>query len=130
MPLIDDIAAIRADSNRTDRRKQIDIYSLKVEALRDVIINGKPAPNPIPPVLGRTFTLDGKTIRVNVCTVLQKEGSDGELVPTLYIDVTVNGVTHQIYYTNPPVLPRSPGGNEKQDLIQCASEMLAQLPVT
>lgn len=126
MTIRDDIAAIRADSNKTARQQTIDIYNLKIAALRDVILNGKPAPNPIPPLINRTFTLDGKTIRVNVCSIVTKNG-----VPMLFVDVTLNGsVTHQVYYTNPPVVPRSETGNERQDLIQCASELLAQLPVT
>lgn len=126
MTIRDDIAAIRADNNRTERQQTIDIYNLKIAALRDVILNGKPAPNPIPPLINRTFTLDGKTIRVNVCSIVTKNG-----VPMLFVDVTLNSsVTHQVYYTNPPVIPRSETGNERQDLIQCASELLAQLPVT
>lgn len=133
MALKDDIAAIRADGTKTDRRRQLDIYNLKVGALHDVIVNGKPAPNPIPPLLNRTFTLDGTTIRVNACSIVNRVGSDGEVVPTLYVDVTLTrGAvtdTHQVYYVNPPILPRSESGNEKDDLIQAAAEIIAQLPV-
>jgi hypothetical protein len=126
MAIADEIAAIRADGNRTDNQKRLDIYNLKIEALRDVILNGKPAPNPIPPLINRTFTLDGVTIRVNACSIVVKSGT-----PMLFIDVTLNGsVTHQVYYTNPPVIPRSPTGNERQDLIAAASEILAMLPVS
>lgn len=131
MTIRDSIAAIRADSNKTPRRQTLDIYQLKIDALRDVILNGKPAPNPIPPLVNRTFTLDGKTIRVNACSIVSRADADGVLVPMLFVDVTLNGsVTHQVYYTNPPVIPRSETGNEKQDLIQAASETLALLPVT
>lgn len=130
MAIRDQIAAIRADSNKTDRQQTIDIYQLKIDALRDVILNGKPAPNPIPPLINRTFTLDGTDIRVNTCSIVTKNGT-----PMLFIDVTLTKapaqpVTHQVYYTNPPVIPRTTSGNEKQDLIQCVSEVLAQLPVT
>jgi hypothetical protein len=128
MPLVDDIAAIRADGNRTEDEKRVAVYDLKNEAIRDIIVNGKPAPQPIPPLINREFTLDGTTIRVNACSIVVKNGT-----PTLFIDVTLTRdavtVTHQVFYTNPPVIPRSPSGNEKQDLIAAASEMIAQLPV-
>ncbi len=134
MAIRDDIAAIRADSNKTERQQTLDIYNLKNEALRDVILNGKPAPNPIPPLINRTFTLDGTSIRINVCSIAPRV-VNGETVNQLFIDVTLTrtpfaAVTHQVYYTNPPVIPRTETGNAKQDLIQCASELLAQLPVT
>lgn len=130
MTIRDDIAAIRADSNRTERQQTIDICNLKIEALRDVILNGKPAPQPVPPLINRTFTLDGTDIRVNACSVVVRGDT-----PQLFIDVTLTKapalpVTHQVYFTNPPVIPKTETGNEKQNLIQCASEMLAQLPVT
>jgi hypothetical protein len=134
MAISDDIAAIRADNARSSRQKAVDIYTLKVAALRDAILNGKPAPNPIPPLLDRTFTLNGTTITVNGCSLFNRLATDGTVVPQLYIRVTLTRaplapVTHDVFYTNPPVLPRSPTGNERQDLIQCASELLAQLPV-
>lgn len=134
MTIRDDIAAIRADGNRTERQQTLDIYALKNDALRDVILNGKPAPNPIPPLINRTFTLDGTTIRVNACSIVPRIGSQGETINQLFIDVTLTrapfaSVTHQIYYTEPIVFPKTETGNEKQDLIQAASEMLADLPV-
>lgn len=133
MPIIDDIAAVRQRQDLTGRQKDLSIYELKNAALRDVIINGKPAPNPIPPVLGRTFTLDGTTVRVNACSLVPRVDAEGNTVEALYIDVTLTRnavtVTHQVYYINPPVLPRSVSGNEKQDLIAAASEMIAQIPV-
>lgn len=134
MTIRDDIAAIRADGNKTERRQTLDIYNLKNEALRDVILNGKPAPNPVPPLVNRTFTLDGTTIRVNACSIVPRV-VEGETLNQLFIDVTLTraplaSVTHQVYYTNPPVIPRTETGNAKQDLIQCASELLALLPVT
>lgn len=133
MALKDDIAAIRADGTKSDRRKQLDISSLKISAIYDIIVNGKPAPNPIPPLLERTFTTDGTTIRVNVASMVNLKGSDGETVQALYMDVTLTRggvtVTHQWYSANPPIIPVSSSGNEKQDLIQAASEIIAQLPV-
>lgn len=130
MTIRDDIAAIRADNSKTEREQTLSIYQLKIDALRDVILNGKPAPNPIPPLINRTFTLNGTDIRVNACSIVVKNG-----VPMLFIDVTLTKapaapVTHQVYYTNPPVIPASETGNERQDRIQCVSELLAQLPVT
>lgn len=134
MTIRDDIAAIRADTNKTERQQTIDIYNLKIAALRDVILNGKPAPNPIPPLINRTFTLNGTDIRINACSVVNRQDENGDLVPMLFIDVTLTRapappVTHSVYYVNPPVIPRPETGNARQDLIQAASEMLAQLPV-
>jgi hypothetical protein len=133
MPIVEDIAAIRADNNRTERQQTLDIYQLKNAALLDVLWNGKPAPQPVPPVVGREFTLDGTTIRVNTASLVPKLNAEGETVEALFIDVTLTRgpvtVTHQVFYVNPPVIPRSPTGNERQDLIQAASEMIAQLPV-
>lgn len=138
MTIRDDIAAIRADSNRTERQRTLDIYQYKIDKLRDVILNGKPAPNPIPPLINRTFTLDGKNIRVNACSIVNKAAIDGAIVPHIYIDVNLwiapsvptkdNAI--QILCPNPPPIPRSESGNEKQDLIQAASEWLALYPVT
>jgi hypothetical protein len=133
MPIRDDIAAIRADNNRTERQKSLDIYQLKNAALLDVLWNGKPSPQPIPPVVGREFTLDGTTIRVNTASLVLRMATDGQLVEGLFIDVTLTRgpitVTHQVHYYNPPVIPGSPTGNERQDLIAAASEMIAALPV-
>lgn len=133
MTIRDSIAAIRADTNKSPRRQTLDIYQLKIDALRDVILNGKPAPNPIPPLINRTFTLNGTDIRVNACSIVKRMDENGDLVPQLFVDVTLTRnavtVTHQIYITNPPVIPKSESGNEKQDLIQCAGEILAGAPV-
>ena len=96
-------------------------YSLKGSALVDVINNGKTAPNPIPPLVGRTFTMSGKTITIHAASLR------ADL--RLFIDVTINGVRNQYVITNPPVIPRTISGNERQDLIQAASEMIAHLPV-
>ncbi len=124
MAIRDDIAAIRADNNKTERQQTLDIYALKNEALRDVILNGKPSPNPIPPLINRTFTFNGTDIRVNACSIVARGGT-----PMLFIDVTLTRapaapVTHQLYITNPPVLPKVQSGNQKQDLIQAVSELI------
>src|SRR4051812_4726388 len=107
MALLADIAAIQADGTRTGRRQQLDVYDLKVAALRDALVNGKPAPSPIPPVVGRTFTLAGATIHVNAASAVRRTGADGQEVSALYIDVTVtrggSTATHQVTYVNPPV---------------------------
>ena len=46
MTIRDDIAAIRADTNKTERQQTIDIYNLKIAALRDVINRANPQVNP------------------------------------------------------------------------------------
>jgi hypothetical protein len=102
-------------------------------ALLDVILNGKPAPQPIPPIIDRTFTLDGTTILVNAASLVPRLNAEGETVEALFIDVTLTRgpitATHQFFFINPPVIPRSESGNERQDLIQAASEIIATLPV-
>ncbi len=118
MPIVSDIAAIRARGDLNDDQKRGLIYEAKGTALLDVILNGKPAPQPIPALLGRTFTLEtGTTVRVNAASLLP------DMV--LELNVTFNGsVTHTIRITNPPVLPKVMTGDEKRDLIQAATEML------
>jgi hypothetical protein len=121
MPLVDDIAAVRANGNLTDREKDLAVYTLKTTALIDVIRNGKPAPNPIPALLGRTFTLNGVSYRINGV----KEGVNSSLIVNVtFTRAPAAAVTHDIIIVNPPVLPKVLTGNEKQDLIQAASEML------
>jgi hypothetical protein len=155
MTIRDDIAAIRADSNNYDpvldeagspildgqgnplrrlkRSPQIAIYQLKVAAWRDVIVNGKPAPQPVPPLLGRAYTVDGLTIEVKVCSVGSRLANDGETLPYLYLDIVftrapLQPVQHQYKIQDPPPLPKNPTGSEKQDLIQAAMEFLPTLP--
>ena len=120
MPLIDEITAVR-ESNLPDDEKRKAIYDVKSFALVDVIYNGKPAPGPIPPLIQRQFTLaSGVGVYLHKAEVLDS----GAL--RLQVTLTKNGVsdTHTITIVNPPVLPRQITGNEKQDLITAASEML------
>lgn len=129
-----DIAAIRADGTKTERQKELAVYAYKNAQLRDVIVNGKPAPNPIPPLLNRTFTQNGIDVRVNGCSLVNRLGDDGATVEVLYINVTLTPqatgipITHQLFLVNPPVIPESETGNEKQDLIAAATEILMTLP--
>jgi hypothetical protein len=116
MAIADDIAAIDADGNLTAEQKRAAKYDVKNLALLDVILNGKPAPGPIPPLLGREFTQDGKTYRVDAASATAGGA--------LRLIVTINGAQHQLVITNPPTLPRVITGSEKQDLIQAAVEML------
>lgn len=121
MALVDDIAAIRNDPNKTDAQKRSEVYQLKGTALIDVIYNGKPAPNPLPPLIHREFTKDGITIFVNYAKMITND--------ILLVNVTVTRPLQQpvvwdLRITNPPVLPRQITGNEKQDLIDAAFEMV------
>lgn len=105
MPLVDDIAAIRArpDLDEDERRRLI--YDLKVTALLGVI------------EVGRTFRHKGVRVRIN--------RAEATAQPALFLDVTFNGsVTHQITIVNPPVLPAKRSGNERKDLRQALREML------
>jgi hypothetical protein len=118
MPIVDAIAAIRARKDLDEDRKRRDIYDLKVTALIDVIINGRPR---VKPLLGRTVTHKGFTFRINAARATDQ--------PALFLDVTFTRppgqpVTHQITIVNPPVLPAARTGNEKRDLMQALHEML------
>jgi len=107
MPLIDDIAAIRA-SKKDERAATLEIYALKTNALLNVIERGK------------TVAHSDYTFRINDARMI----GEGRL----FLDVTFargpSEVTHQITITNPPVLPRERTGNERDDLITAISEML------
>jgi len=107
MPLVDEIAAIRA-SKKDERAQTLEIYGLKTNALLGVIERGK------------TVAHTDYTFRINDARMV----GEGRL----FLDVTFargpTEVTHQITITNPPVLPRERTGNERNDLITAISEML------
>ena len=107
MPLVDDIAAIRA-SRKDEREQTLEIYGLKTNALLNVIERGK------------VVAHKDYTFRINDARMV----GEGRL----FLDVTfARGpvqVTHQITITNPPVLPRERTGDERNDLITAISEML------
>jgi len=107
MPLVDEIAAIRA-SRKDERAATLEIYALKTNALLNVIERGK------------IVAHKDYTFRINDARMI----GEGRL----FLDVTfARGpvtVTHQITITNPPVLPRERTGNERDDLITAVSEML------
>lgn len=123
MTVVSDVAAIRARGDLTEDEKRSQIYTVKTVALLDVINNGKPAPGPIPALLGRIFTptIGGYTIRINTARMTAEASL--ELSVTFNAN-TAQAVTHFITIVNPPVIPRSVTGNEKQDLITAAAEML------
>ena len=117
MTVASDLAAVEANSGLTDEQKRAARYDIKNVALIDVILNGKPSPNPIPPLINRTFTAHGGktyTVRSAVATTDK----------ALKIMVEINGTPHMLFIKNPPCLPQSITGNEKQDLIQAAIEMM------
>jgi hypothetical protein len=121
MGVLDDIAAVRDDPSLTDDQKRGALRQIKATALVDVINNGKPAPNPIPPLVRRQFDHGGIGIYIHHASVTP----DGDL----RVEVTLTRapalpVTHTIIIRNPPVLPRQISGAERQDLIQAAVEML------
>jgi len=108
MPLVDEIAAIRA-SRKDERAATLEIYALKTNALLNVIERGK------------IVAHKDYTFRINDAKLI----GEGRL----FLDVTfarppAEPVTHQITITNPPVLPRERTGNERDDLITAVSEML------
>lgn len=125
MALIDDIANIRARGDLTDEQKFRQISNIKSFALYDVIINGKPAPQPIPALLGREFTTrDGVIVVINAAAII----NEGDLMVTLTLTrPPAEAVTKTVIFINPPILPAIQTGNEKQDLITAASEMVEGL---
>lgn len=118
MAIATDIAAIRARTDMSEEQKRKTIYDLKGNALVDVIYNGSGS---IPPLIQRTFTTGGLTIYLHKAEVL----ANGAL--RIFVTLTrAPGLpkTEEIILVNPPVLPRSITGNERQDLIQAAVELL------
>lgn len=129
MTVASDIEAVLNDTTKNDREKQTSICQIKAAALADVILNGKAAPNPIPPLINREFTLDGRVITVTGCAVINEPTSLGDMLPVLYIEMILDGVERRIRYVNPIVTPRNATGEERTDLIAAASEMLTQFRV-
>lgn len=143
MALVDDIATIRARGDLTEEQKSKRIASLKSVSLLDVILNGKPAPQPIPALLGREFTTrDGVTVIIlsvsvgvavgNIITIKNPADLDAEEQGDLFITMRLtrppaNPVTKTVRFVNPPILPAIIDGNEKRDLITAASEMIEGL---
>ena len=125
MAIVDDIAAIRSRQDLTDEQKSRQIATLKATALYDVIINGKPNPQPIPPLLNREFTTrDGVTVTCIAAALV----NEGDLLLTLILTrPPANPVTRTVIFVNPPILPAILTGNEKRDLIAAASEMVEGL---
>jgi hypothetical protein len=122
MAIVDDIAAIRARQDLSVEAKRRQVATIKATALYDVILNGKPAPQPIQPLLGRTFTTrDGVTVTCLSAALID----DGDLMLTLELTrPPMATVTHTVIFVNPPILPAISTGNEKRDLIAAASEMV------
>ncbi len=109
MPIVDDIAEIRARPGLDEDERRRLVYGLKVAALLNVI------------PIGKTISHQGVYLRINK--------AEATAQPALFLDVTftkppAEPVTHQITIVNPPVLPRQPSGNERNDLIQALREML------
>lgn len=125
MALVDDIAAIRANGSLTAAQKSRAISTLKATALLDVILNGKPPPQPITALIGKEFTTrDGVTVFIHAAALV----NDGDLMVTLTLTrAPANPVTHTVVFVNPPVIPAISTGDEKRDLIQAASEMVEGL---
>jgi hypothetical protein len=146
MTLASDIAAIDADESLLPEHKRILKYDIKGLALVDVILNGKPAPNPVPPLLNRTFTANGMDITITAAQqvtgphfeTFMNGGAFGShqvvdagghaLVLRMLLMRGRSLIRHPTrdvtVITNPPVIPRAPTGNEKQDLITAAVEIL------
>lgn len=125
MAIAQDIQAIRDRQDLTDEQKSRAIATLKATALYDVIVNGKPAPQPIPAVLNREFTTrDGVTVTCITAALV----NEGDLLLTLILTrPPANPVTRTVIFVNPPVLPATVTGDEKRDLITAASEMVEGL---
>lgn len=119
-----EIPAILARGDLTDREKTRAIYALKVDAIADWLINGKPAPNPLPPVVGRTYTLNGVDYTVARVAVEQVKDGEGVLIKVLRVEGrAVNGVQRkpfQFCIVNPPILTK----DRREHYIDAASEIV------
>lgn len=123
MPVVNDIAAVHANQSLNADEKREQIYGIKTTALIDVILNGKPAPQPVQPLLGRSINQKDFTFRINSA---QATPENSLLLNVTFTKPPAPPVIRLITIVNPPVLPTQAtrSGNEKQDLIQAVSEML------
>lgn len=146
MTIAQDLAAIDADGGLLPEHKRLAKYDVKGLALVDVITNGKPAPGPIPPLINRTFTANGMDITITKAVQVTgphfefcRKGNlwgnhlvvaAGAHALVLRMDLFRAGVRIRRsdadveIITNPPVVPRVATGDEKQDLITAAVELL------
>lgn len=119
-----DIPAVLARGDLTAREKTRAIYALKVDSIANWLINGKPAPQPLPPVVGSTFTLNGVDYKVVRVAVEQIPDGDGVPIKVLRIEGSaVKGAQRQSFQfriVNPPVLTR----DLREHYIDAASEII------
>ncbi len=121
MGLLTDIAGIKLRVDLTDSQKKSLIYQTKLYSIVDVINNGKPAPNAIEPLLGRSYTLGSISYRINSLATLPNYALK---LNVTFTKAPAYPITHNIVIVNPPVKPKVSTGDEKTDLIQSVQEML------
>ena len=132
MDVWDELDAIEADETLTPEEKRQARLTVKADALADIINNGKPAPNPISPIVRTWFPLD--VYRVFIHSAHHEE-IGGLPALRLHIEVRTGNTTdsegnpngpmvvfpHEAtYFVNPPVLTAT----KKKDLVETASEIL------
>jgi hypothetical protein len=127
MDVWDTLAAIDADASLSDEEKNRARYEVKAWAIADILNNGKPAPNPVPPAIGNTYRLDGVDYTLFFAAQEERNG-----VPVLRIIMlakrVADGVTlispkDDLIFVNPPTLTRT----RSKDLAAAAREMLSGL---
>ena len=126
MAVSDDIAAIRGRTDIDDREKQRLVYALKCGSLAEILNNGRPPPNPIPPAVNRTYTLNGVDYTLTLARDTTMTATDGTIHALRIAGRAVkDGVTKRFDFmiVNPPVLAR----DRRDDLIAAASEMIEAL---
>jgi hypothetical protein len=127
MDVWDTLAAIDADATLSDEEKKRARYAAKAWAIADILNNGKPAPNPVPPAIGQTYRLDGVDYTIFLAAAEERNG-----VPVLRIvmlakrvvdKVTLVSPRDDLIFVNPPTLTRT----RSKDLATAAREMLQGL---
>jgi hypothetical protein len=125
MDVWDTLAAIDADATLSDEEKKRARYAAKAWAIADIINFGKPAPNPVPAVIGNTYRLDGVDFTVFFAAQEERNGTPVLRIVMLAKRVadgaTLISPRDDLIFVNPPTLTRT----RSKDLAGAAREMLA-----
>ena len=121
MALRDDIAAVRADSSRSEDQKRADVYQIKVNGLVPRLSQ----------FVKQSWTLDGVTYRLNAVSATT---SNGVLALTIDLTRTRSGYRFdpfdRLTITNPPIARNGKAVDEmtSAEIADFARALLAGLP--
>lgn len=126
MTLVADIVTINARIDITAAEKRRQVYQLKCDTIVSWLVNGKPAPQPLPSPIGSTWTLNGVAFTLYAAQV--GTGASGD--PVLKVRLrALRGTTliispiDWVTIVNPPVLTT----DGREQLIDVAKEVLTNL---